>query len=442
MVKKVFLIFLLLGAGELVLLGLVFSARLVLAPAASARGFDNLSSRLALRKNFTPALALIAPEQTWRHEKTELESWVRAPAARSPHAVSSLANYFYTQTDTAHPWAAYSQKTQVKGLTFGEQALGQKLLAVALALNRAPQDAELVIAGNRATKFTPHKNGQVLDLRQSRRQTLTALVSAQKNVSLPLSTFAPKVKLGELNHLGILEPLAAGQSDFTGSSNSRINNIRVGAKQFQGLIIKAGEEFSFNQYLGSVDGAHGFLPELVIKPEGTVPEFGGGLCQVSTTAFRAAFFGGLPITARKNHSYAVKYYEWIADDRPRAVGLDATIYPGAQDMKFINDTPGAILIWTWVEGRRLHFDFYGTPDGREVTVDGPHPYDRRTSGAVKSTVSRTVIKNGEKQELTLLSNYVSPNLYPRIYEFPKPLEPAVPETPSEPAPSQIEHNNL
>jgi vancomycin resistance protein YoaR len=76
----------------------------------------------------------------------------------------------------------------------------------------------------------------------------------------------------------------------------------------QGVIIKPGEEFSFNHYLGPVKAEQGFLPELVIKRTGTVPELGGGLCQVSSTTFRAAMNAGLPITQRKNHAYAVQYY--------------------------------------------------------------------------------------------------------------------------------------
>lgn len=214
--------------------------------------------------------------------------------------------------------------------------------------------------------------------------------------------------------------LARGQSDFSGSSASRIQNIKVGSSQYRGVIIKPDEEFSFNSYLGLIDAAHGYKPELVIKPEGTVPEFGGGLCQVSSTAFRAAFFSGLPITQRRNHSYAVRYYDWISDDLPRSPGLDATIYPGAQDMKFINDTPGAILVWTEIAGTKLYFDFYGTADGREIIVDGPHPYDRTPDGAVKSKVARKVIMpSGQNLEVTFNSRYVSPNLFPKIYEYPQ-----------------------
>lgn len=302
-----------------------------------------------------------------------------------------------------------------------EKTLGEFLLAVEKNTNRSPQDAELEIVEGRATKFAPHKDGLVLDLATSRRLILQSLNDGKGPLplTLPVLSSAPQRKLSDLNTLGIRELVASGQSDFAGSPGNRMHNIRVGAARFNGVIVQPGEEFSFNKYLGPVDGEHGFRPELVIKPEGTVPEFGGGLCQVSTTAFRAAFFGGLPITSRKNHSYAVKYYEWIADDTPRAVGLDATIYPGAQDMKFINDTAATLLVWTRIEGSRLYFDFYGTPDDREVLVDGPHPYNRQPSGAVKSRVSRTVLKDGQKQEVTFNSNYVSPDLYPRIYEFPK-----------------------
>ena len=263
------------------------------------------------------------------------------------------------------------------------RSLGQFLTALAAEIDRPYQDAALTIQTDRATDFRPSLDGQVLDLALAQKLIIDALVSEESEAALPVVLTKPQIALGNLNNLGIRELIASGKSDFTGSSAARITNIRAGSSQYNGVIIQQGEEFSFNKYLGPVDAEHGFLPELVIKTingqPGSVPEFGGGLCQVSTTAFRAAFFAGLPITARRNHSFAVRYYEWIDDDLPRAVGLDATIYSGVQDMKFINDTPGAILIWTRMEGKRLYFDFYGTKDDREVLVDGPHPYDRRAS---------------------------------------------------------------
>jgi len=345
-----------------------------------------------------------------------------AEAEYRPKKYSSLSNYFFAQTRTAHPWASYSSLAQVKGLAVDEEMLGAGLGKLAHGTNRPPQNAILTITDNRAIEFVPHQIGQTLDTAKTRQLILGALYSEVERaepLALPIQETPPEVDLDELNDLGINELIATGESDFSGSSRARIINIRIGASQYDGLILAPGEEFSFNKYLGPITAARGYEPELVIKPEGLVPEFGGGLCQVSTTAFRAAFFAGMQIEERKNHSIAVSYYrQWINDETPAVEGLDATIYPGAVDMKFVNDTNGALLIWTRIEDNRLYFDFYGTADDRLVAVDGPHPYDRRASGSVRSKVTRTVTKDGVTDEKTFYSNYVSPDRYPRVYEYP------------------------
>ncbi len=388
--------------------------------------YDNPEGNQSLESSWPESLNLVAAGKTWRLPKSQLQTWRQPSGTLRLHQVvlSSLTTYFYRQTATAHPWTSYDFFATVKGLELSEGALGTYLVDRANEINRSPEEPRLKIEDNRATVFVPPQTGQNLDLLATRRKLAAALLTGVGAVSLPVLVQEPQTNLGDLNSLGIKTLLARGQTDFSGSSPSRIQNIKVGAARFQGLLIKPGEEFSFNARLGPIDAAHGYLPELVIKPEGTVPEFGGGLCQVSSTAFRAAFFTGLPITERRNHSYPVRYYEWLGDDQPRAVGLDATIYPGYQDLKFTNDTPGTILVWTKIESNRLYFDFYGTTDGREVLVDGPHPYDRQLDGAVKSTVTRTVIHpNQEPQKLILNSRYVSPNKYPRVYEYPKPATP-------------------
>lgn len=266
-------------------------------------------------------------------------------------------------------------------------------------VDQASESADLEITDGWAVNFVPGQNGQTLDLYQLGR--LMADPSASRD--LPVHVAAPKTSLASTNSLGITELLATGESDFTGSSKSRITNIKVGASKFNGLILKPGEEFSFNRYLGEIDAAHGFLPEMVIKREGVVPEFGGGLCQVSSTAFRAAMNAGLPITERRNHSFAVAYYA------PQ--GTDATIYPGAADFRFINDLSSSLLIRTRVEGKKLYFDFYGTRDGRTVEFDGPRQYDRKPDGSMKAVWTRRVTKAGNTSEQVFRSNYVSPNLF-------------------------------
>ncbi|MBU4332454.1 VanW family protein, partial [Patescibacteria group bacterium] len=148
-----------------------------------------------------------------------------------------------------------------------------------------------------------------------------------------------------------------------GSPTNRRHNIGVGANKLNGLLIAPDEEFSLVQTLGEVNAATGYLPELVIKGNETIPEYGGGLCQIGTTAFRVAIYSGLPITERRPHSYRVSYYE--------PAGMDATIYNPRPDLKFTNDTGNYILFTTEIDSDILTFHFYGTNDSRKIEVENP-----------------------------------------------------------------------
>jgi vancomycin resistance protein YoaR len=175
-----------------------------------------------------------------------------------------------------------------------------------------------------------------------------------------VETQAPVIRGEAAERLGIRELIGRGTSDFSGSPTNRRKNIKLGAERVHGTIVLSGEEFSMIKTLGPIDGEHGWLPELVIKGNRTLPEFGGGLCQIGTTAFRAAMNTGLLITERRNHSYRVRYYE--------PAGTDATIYDPSPDFKFKNDTPYAILITTELQGDIVVFSVWGTEDGREAVI--------------------------------------------------------------------------
>jgi vancomycin resistance protein YoaR len=188
--------------------------------------------------------------------------------------------------------------------------------------------------------------------------------------------------------LGLKEIIGTGISHFAGSPKNRRHNIKVGADSLNGLLIKPGEEFSLLKALGEIDGKHGYLPELVIKENKTIPEFGGGLCQVGTTIFRATFNSGLPVTQRRNHSYRVVYYE--------PAGTDATIYDPAPDYRFVNDTSHHILIQTRIEGDDLIFDLWGTKDGRVVEATKPVIYNIVQPGPTKIIETKDLAE-GEKK---------------------------------------------
>jgi len=196
----------------------------------------------------------------------------------------------------------------------------------------------------------------------------------------------------ELQEMGIKELIGVGHSSFYGSHVNRIHNINVGIAKMNGTIIPMGGTFSFNDTLGSVDDTTGYKKELVITKKGTIPEYGGGLCQVSTTMYRAAIFTGLPITERAPHSYVVSYYAQVLGN-----GLDATIYVGGQDLKFTNDTQAPILIQGYVDGMHAYFKFYGTSDGRSVKMDGPFISNYRSAPKEVLYIVDPSIAPGQKQ---------------------------------------------
>jgi vancomycin resistance protein YoaR len=259
-----------------------------------------------------------------------------------------------------------------------EPKVMHKIESIAQEIDRSPVDAKLRIENGRATIFTPSRDG----FRVKRTKTAQDIADAFERrlsdisvneVALTVEIIKPAVRTETINDLGIKELVGKGTTSFAGSPQNRIHNITVGAASFNGLLIKPGETFSTIAALGQVDASTGYRAELVIKEDRLIPETGGGLCQVSTTLFRAVLSAGLEIVERKNHSFRVRYYE-------PPIGMDATIYDPAPDLKFRNDTPGYILIQTKIEGTKLTFEFYGTKDGRVATTTTPLVYNITSPG--------------------------------------------------------------
>lgn len=296
----------------------------------------------------------------------------------------------------------------ILGLSLTRQKLTNYLDNIALKINREPINAQLAIIDDRVTNFSLPRDGLKLEIEENiNKLREKVLTENNKNIELETSITHPSItSTKDLKALGITSLIGKGTSNFSGSPKNRISNIKTGAAKFNGVLIKPNEEFSFNTILGDVGPETGYKAELVIKQNKTVPEYGGGLCQVSTTAFRAAFYAGLPIKERQAHAFPVKYYN------PQ--GFDATIYPPHPDLRFINDTPAYIVIQTKVEGNNLIFEFYGTSDDRKVEVEGPRQYDIQADGSMKAILIRKIYdKDGNFiRESVFNSNYKSPALYP------------------------------
>jgi len=283
--------------------------------------------------------------------------------------------------------------------------LSDYLLTLKIQTGTPAKDVRFVVANGEVEIVAPSRPGKELDVQASDDLVRQSLLAGVSEVSLPIVPVQPSITEKTIADLKITDKLGGGESNFFGSSASRIQNISVSSALYNGLLIPAGGIFSFNEILGEVDAEHGYAPEKVINDQKIQYEYGGGICQVSTTMFRAAITAGLPIVERKPHAFPVQYYN------PQ--GFDATIYPGSTDLRFKNDTPSYILVQTRISGKTLYFDFYGTSDGRNVTIDGPHQYDIQEDGAMKAHFVRTInFANGASKSQTFYSNYKSPSLYP------------------------------
>ena len=242
-------------------------------------------------------------------------------------------------------------------------------------INYAPVDAVFTFQNGKVTAFKHSENGQVIDfsgLNSMLKSKFAKVTSAKKpevlNIEIPVKTLKPKITTEEVNNLGIKDLLASGTSLFRGSIPGRIYNINLASERLNGILVKPGETFSFNNALGDVSAFTGYKQAYIIQNGRTVLGDGGGVCQVSTTLFRALLDAGLPITERNAHAYRVSYYE---QDSPP--GLDATVYSPTIDLKFKNDTGNYILIQTSIDQKRqqLWFYLYGTSDGRKSVVEKP-----------------------------------------------------------------------
>ncbi|MFA7245475.1 MAG: VanW family protein [Candidatus Magasanikbacteria bacterium] len=271
-------------------------------------------------------------------------------------------------------------------------------------VNIKAQDAKFQIGANgKVNEFVGSRPGATVDTEATLEKVKEAfdsrilhLDAVVKNVDLVIKETKPNIKTGEVNDLGISEIIGVGQSRFKGSPTNRIKNIKHAIyDKLNGLLIKPNEDFSLVNALRPFTVADGYLPELVIKGDEIKPEVAGGLCQVGTTMFRAAMNSGLKITARRNHSLVVSYYNDLSNGNP---GTDATIYDPNPDFRFLNDTGNYILVTTEMNTQTgdLFIYLWGTNDGRKASYSPPVVSKWIPTGPVKN-IETTNLAPGKKE---------------------------------------------
>ncbi len=368
-------------------------------------GDDTIAAnRMAIENFVSKPLKLTGADKSWNIEVKNIVSWLKYPGAANTVVKNKpLLTSYYSKIETDSQFS------------FDRSEIKNYLGEIAGQINVDAQDAQLTIEGDKATVFKQSRDGKKLDIDKSADVIFAALTSANsasRTVALQINTTKADVDDDNINNLGIKELLSEGVSYFPGSSAARLTNVRIGASKFNGVLLKPDDTFSFGALLGDVGPEQGYAKSYVILDGKQGTDYGGGLCQVSSTAYRAALLAGLPIVERHNHAFAVSYYT-----EPYGVpGVDATIYYPQVDMKFKNDTGAYILIQTEMKGTTLKFRFYGTKTKSGV-IRGPQFISGNNDANQPShtVFYRDVMVNGAVAKTDTINTYYKSALdYPHI----------------------------
>lgn len=341
---------------------------------------------------------------------------------RSDNFLSNISIVFQAYFDGLNLQPAYR---------YSADMLDKTLAPFVEKVNKEPIDALFTFQNGKVLAFRPSEEGKAVDMEKIKKDLalqFEKILIRQKpqEITIPISIkiLQPKIATDKANNLGIKELIGTGTSLFQHSIQSRIFNITLAAGRINGALIAPNEEFSFAKALGDVSAFTGYQQAYIIQNGRTILGDGGGVCQVSTTFFRAILNAGLPITERHAHAYRVGYYE-----QDGLVGLDATVYVPSVDLKFKNDTNNYILVQTQINPSQLQLSvfLYGTSDGRSVALTQPvitnrvpPPPDRYqddpslSKGTIRQidfsaegsrvSFARTVTKNGKK---IISENFIS-----------------------------------
>lgn len=240
-------------------------------------------------------------------------------------------------------------------------------------IEREPVDAEVGWNGEKVVSVEESVDGVKLNAPKLADAVEQAFFNRSGSVTAPVDVTSPEIDSKNLNALGITTLLGSGQSNYSGSSDGRSTNVAVGAGLLNGTLVPPLGVFSFNNAIGVIDEEKGFVEAQVIDGEKIGKDIGGGICQVSTTVFRAAFLAGLPITEWWPHRFRIGFYE-LDGWEP---GLDASILQPTDDpatwadFKFENPSDSWMLVESWTDGVNVWVNIYGEDLGYDVEVTGP-----------------------------------------------------------------------
>ncbi len=351
------------------------------------------------------------------HRRLQISFQSSDGTAFDPWSFTISANPLWIRADLGDTFS-YKLNEAAIAKSFSEKIAGEFPLPIDSTVSVVASDGDML----RVTTDHPAEAGYVFDS-DVVKTIRNSLLGSDDTLSLPVTYTPGRILNTTGRDLGKLKLLSSGRSNFAGSGDGRISNVRKGLSDFvNDVLVPPGAVVSFNDMVHYMSSADGWEDALVIMNGTDLKPFpGGGICQVATTTYRAALLAGLPIIDRANHSLYVSYYEKYG------VGIDATIFPHQQDLTFRNDTGNFILIEAYSRGFEAFVNFYGTSDGRSTTLEGPF-FSSNVTSEVDTLLPHPLADNeiawvrhlqfsdGSKKDEPILSRYLSiPRKLPQQY---------------------------
>jgi len=262
---------------------------------------------------------------------------------------------------------------------------------------------------------------------------LDRIEAGQRDAPLAVSVTKPAIDSTRLADLGIRELVDSASTSFAGALPQKAHNVRLAASRLNNVVIKPGEQFSFNKALGPTTLDNGYQVAFGIMGNGashkTVPSVAGGICQVATTLFQPVFWSGLQIEERHWHLY------WIPNYASKGVvGLDATVDEEVGlDLQFVNNSGGHLLIQSRTDESSVTFELYGTKPRWDVTVDGPQIANKKPADPTPVTEREPMLPEGQRYQVesaregftaTFVRTVTAPDTAPRTLKMEARYEPS------------------
>ena len=286
-----------------------------------------------------------------------------------------------------------------------------------------PQDAVYDIVTG---EIAPEKVGLTFDIENARRLWNNAAYGEE--VVIPLMVTHPEITAESLRSMIFRDKLSTRTTSLGGSSYSRINNVTLAARAINGVVLNPGDEFSYNAVVGQRTPARGYQMAGAYSAGQTVQEYGGGICQVSSTLYCCALYANLSITDRTCHMFPVSYLP---------AGLDATVSWGGPEFKFVNSRNYPIKIVAYVQNGGVTVELWGTD------VDGSYVEMLSSTSSIANGYKAVTTRNVYAKDGTLISSrteatssYSYHTSEPESTATPEPEEtpPTGTSSPSEPTP--------